>query len=44
MNFQRLNLKSKRTTYSLAVAGIVAVTACAWGLSGSREAHADYID
>lgn len=41
MNIQRLNLKSKRTTYSLAVAGIVAVTACAWGLSGSKEARAD---
>lgn len=41
MNFHRLNLKSKRTTYSLAVAGIVAVTACAWGISGSKEARAD---
>lgn len=41
MNFHSLNLKSKRTTYSLAVAGIVAVTACAWGLSGSKEARAD---
>lgn len=41
MNIHRLNLKSKRTTYSLAVAGIVAVTACAWGLSGSKEARAD---
>lgn len=41
MNLHRLNLKSKRTTYSLAVAGIVAVTACAWGLSGSKEARAD---
>lgn len=34
-------LKHKRTTLSLAVAGIVAVTACAWGLSGSKEAKAD---
>lgn len=34
-------LKQKRTTLSLAVAGVLAITACAWGISGSKEARAD---
>ena len=41
MNLRQLNLKSKRTTLSLAVAGVVAITAVSWGISGSNEAHAD---
>ena len=41
MNLRQLKLKSKRTTLSLAVAGVVAITAVSWGISGSNEAHAD---
>src|SRR5262245_40210781 len=41
MNIRELNLSSKRTAVSLAVAGIVAVTACALGLSRSGDAKAD---
>lgn len=41
MNLDQLNLKNKRTTLSLAVACVVAVTAVSWGLSGSTEARAD---
>lgn len=41
MNLPHLNLSSKRTAVSLAVAGVVAVTACAWGLSRSSDAQAD---
>ena len=35
MNLRQLNLKNKRTTLSLAVAGVVAITAVSWGISGS---------
>lgn len=42
MNIPKLNIKpTSRTTVSIAVAGILAVTACAWGLSGTRAAHAN---
>lgn len=41
MNLNQLNLKNKRTTLSLAVVCIVAVTAAAWGISGSSTAHAE---
>jgi multidrug efflux system membrane fusion protein len=41
MNIRNFNLNSKRTTLSLALAGVVAVTACAWGLSSSNDARAD---
>lgn len=41
MNIRQLNLKNKRTTLSLAVAGVVTITALSWGISGSNEAHAD---
>jgi len=41
MNITYPNFKNKRTTLSLAVAGVLIVTACAWGISGSKEAHAD---
>lgn len=34
MNIRHLNPKNKRTTLCLAVAGIVAVTAVSWGISG----------
>ncbi|HWU85430.1 MAG TPA: efflux RND transporter periplasmic adaptor subunit [Rhodocyclaceae bacterium] len=34
-------LKHKRITVSLTVAGVLAITACAWGISGSKEARAD---
>ena len=40
MNIRQLNLQDKRTTLSLAVAGLIIVTACAWGLSGSNKAQA----
>lgn len=40
-NFIRHHAASKRTTVCLALAGIVAVTAAAWGLSGGGEAHAN---
>jgi len=36
MNIRQLNLKNKRTTLSLAVAGVVAVTAVSWGISGNN--------
>jgi multidrug efflux system membrane fusion protein len=35
MNLRQLNLKNKRTTLSLAIAGVVAVTAVSWGISGN---------
>ena len=41
MNLHTLNLKNKRTTASLAIACVVAVTAAAWGISTSREVRAD---
>ena len=41
MNLHQLNLKSKRTTLSLAVAGVVAITAVSWGVSASSEAQAN---
>ncbi|MDE2600087.1 MAG: efflux RND transporter periplasmic adaptor subunit [Rhodocyclaceae bacterium] len=41
MNISYPNFKNKRTTLSLAVAGVLVITACAWGISGSKEAHAD---
>ena len=41
MNLNQLNLKNKRTTLSLAIAGVVTITALSWGISGSNEAHAD---
>lgn len=41
MNLNQLNLKNKRTTLSLAVVCIVAVTAASWGISGSSTAHAE---
>ena len=40
-NFAQHHPKTRRTTLCLAVAGIVAVTAAAWGLSGSNEAQAN---
>jgi len=40
-NFARHHAKTKKTTISLALAGIVAITATAWGLSGSNEAQAN---
>jgi multidrug efflux system membrane fusion protein len=43
MNLPPLSLKNKRTTISLAVACIVAVTAVSWGISGSPEARADAV-
>jgi membrane fusion protein, multidrug efflux system len=41
MNIRTLNLKNKRTTASLAIACVVAVTAAAWGISASTEVRAD---
>lgn len=40
-NFAHHPAKSTRTAICLAVAGIVAVTAASWGLSGSKEAQAN---
>lgn len=40
-NLIRHHAASKRTSVCLALAGIVAVTAAAWGLSGGGEAHAN---
>lgn len=40
-NLSRHHPKSRRTTICLALAGIVAVTAAAWGLSGGNDAHAN---
>jgi multidrug efflux system membrane fusion protein len=41
MNIRQIVLDNKRTTLSLAIAGVLGITACAWGLSSSTEAHAD---
>jgi multidrug efflux system membrane fusion protein len=41
MNIRQLNLNSKRTTLSLAVAGVVAITSIAWGVSSSTDAQAN---
>jgi multidrug efflux system membrane fusion protein len=41
MNIRQLNLNTKRTTLSLALAGVVAVTSIAWGISGSNDAQAN---
>lgn len=41
MNLSYSNFKNKRTTLSIAVAGVLIVTACAWGISTSKEARAD---
>jgi membrane fusion protein, multidrug efflux system len=41
MNIRQLNLNNKRTTLSLAVASLIVVTACAWGIAASNDAQAD---
>ena len=41
MNLSNLNLTQKRNAVSLAVAGVLVVTACAWGIYGSNEAQAN---
>lgn len=41
MNLPNLNLTQKRNAVSLAVAGVLVVTACAWGIYGSNEAQAN---